>query len=83
MRQAQDEQCLLHVRAACAQVPHQRWDLEQYYSPEARGDLTMYARGAAFVAGLDEFDASLFRQPHPSQSMENQTSPFRAACQCA
>ena len=29
--------------------------------PEARGDLTMYARHAAFVDDLDMFDASLFR----------------------
>ena len=43
------------------QVPHQRWDLEQYYIPEARGDLTMYVRAASFVDGLDEFDAGLFR----------------------
>ena len=42
-------------------VPHQRWDLEQYYSPEARGDLTMYTRAAAFLEGLDLFDAGLFR----------------------
>ena len=48
---------------ASMQVPHERWDLESYYSPEARGDLTMYARAASFVDGLDEFDASLFRQP--------------------
>lgn len=44
-----------------AVVPHSRWDLEQYYAPEARGDLTMYARHAACVDDLDMFDASLFR----------------------
>lgn len=44
-------------------VPHQRWDLEQYYSPEARGDLTMYTRAAAFLDDLDMFDAGLFRCP--------------------
>ncbi len=43
------------------QVPHQRWDLEQYYNPEARGDLTMYVRMGSFVDGLDAFDSSLFR----------------------
>ena len=42
-------------------VPHQRWDLDRYYVPEARGDLTMYARHAAFIQGLDSFDAALFR----------------------
>ena len=43
------------------QVPHGRWDLEQYYAPEAHGDLTMYVRHAAFVDNLDTFDAGLFR----------------------
>ena len=43
------------------QVPHERWDLERYYSPEARGDLIMYTRAAAFLDRLDEFDTSLFR----------------------
>lgn len=42
-------------------VPHQRWDLEHYYAPEARGDLTMYVRDAAFLKDLDAFDAGLFR----------------------
>lgn len=42
-------------------VPHQRWDLEYYYTPEAKGDLSMYVRHACFVNGLDNFDARLFR----------------------
>ena len=42
-------------------VPHQRWDLDHYYVPEAKGDLTMYVRQAAFVQDLDMFDAALFR----------------------
>ena len=42
-------------------IPHSRWDLEPYYAPEARGNLTMYVRHAAFIDDLDSFDASLFR----------------------
>ena len=56
--------CLVCVQGGAnlpTSVPHGRWDLEHYYAPEARGDLTMYARHAAFVDGLDQFDASLFR----------------------
>lgn len=52
---------LAHEQDLPRAVPHQRWDLEQYYSPEARGDLTMYTRAASFLDGLDMFDASLFR----------------------
>lgn len=42
-------------------VPCERWDLERYYVPEARGDLSMYVRMASFVEDLEEFDANLFR----------------------
>ena len=49
-------------------VPYERWDIEQYYTPEARGALSMYVRMACFVGDLDAFDANLFRcvspQPH-------------------
>ena len=43
-------------------VPLQRWDVDEYYSPEGKGrQLSMYVRQAAFVENVDHFDASLFR----------------------
>ena len=43
-------------------VPLQRWDVDEYFSPEAKSRrLSMYVRMAAFVDDLDRFDASLFR----------------------
>ena len=43
-------------------VPLQRWDIEEYFSPEGKGkQLSMYVRHAAFIEDLDSFDASLFR----------------------
>lgn len=42
-------------------VPHDRWDLEAYYTPESRSDLSMYVRMASFVDELASFDASMFR----------------------
>ena len=42
-------------------VPLQRWDIEQYYSPEASRNLSMYVRLASFVDDLDAFDAAMFR----------------------
>lgn len=43
-------------------VPLQRWDIDEYFSPDGRGkQLSMYVRMAAYVDNLDSFDASLFR----------------------
>jgi acyl transferase domain-containing protein len=43
-------------------IPLQRWDVDEYYSPEGKGrQLSMYVRRAAFVQDVDHFDASLFR----------------------
>ena len=43
-------------------IPLQRWDVEEYYSPESKGrQLSMDVRMAAFVDDLDQFDAGLFR----------------------
>lgn len=43
-------------------VPAQRWDIEEYYAPDASRNLTMDVRLAAFVTGFDKFDAAAFRQ---------------------
>lgn len=43
-------------------VPLQRWDIEEYYGPESKGQqLSMYVRMASFVDQLDCFDHNLFR----------------------
>lgn len=43
-------------------VPLQRWDIEDYFSPESKGrQLSMYVRMASFIDDLDNFDASVFR----------------------
>ena len=52
-------------------VPLQRWDVDDYYSPEAKGkQLSMYVRMAAFVDNLDQFDASMFRYGSPGINIE-------------
>lgn len=48
-------------RAGMQVVPAQRWDVEQYYAPDASRNLTMNVRLAAFVTGFDKFDAAAFR----------------------
>ena len=42
-------------------VPAQRWDIEQYFAPEASRALTMNVRLGAFVADIDAFDPAYFR----------------------
>jgi acyl transferase domain-containing protein len=42
-------------------VPAQRWDVEEYYAPDASRNLTMNVRLAAFVTGFDKFDVAAFR----------------------
>lgn len=49
-------------------VPAQRWDVEEYYAPDASRNLTMDVRLAAFVTDFDKFDAAAFRYTSiPSQ----------------
>jgi hypothetical protein len=42
-------------------VPVQRWDVEQYFAPDASRPLTMNVRLGAFVADFDAFDPAYFR----------------------
>ena len=41
------------------QVPLERWDIERVYAPGLASD-RMYARHAAWLGGVDRFDAALF-----------------------
>ena len=42
-------------------VPAQRWDVEQYFAPDASRTLTMNVRLGAFVTDFDAFDPAYFR----------------------
>ena len=41
------------------QTPLERWDIEQLYAPGLAPD-RIYARHAAWLSGVDEFDAAMF-----------------------
>ena len=43
-------------------MPHSRWAVDTLYAPEP-APARAYARCAAFVAGVDRFDASCFGMP--------------------
>ena len=40
-------------------MPLERWDIERVYAPGLASD-RMYARHAAWLGGVDRFDAALF-----------------------
>jgi len=42
-------------------APSQRWDIEQYFAPDASRALTMNVRLGAFVSDIDAFDPAYFR----------------------
>ena len=41
-------------------MPYSRWDVEDYYDPDAPSGLEMYVRHAAFVEGVELFGAQFF-----------------------
>ncbi|PSC67708.1 non-ribosomal peptide [Micractinium conductrix] len=49
-------------------VPHNRWPIERHYSPDVAVN-KMYVRFAAFLPGVDTFDAALFRLSHGEASV--------------
>src|SRR5262245_204055 len=45
---------------AVTEIPRTRWDASAYYDPDPDAAGKMYTRHAAFVDGVDEFDAEFF-----------------------
>jgi thioester reductase-like protein len=41
-------------------IPHERWDAESIYDPDPEAIGKTYVREAAFVQGIDQFDAAFF-----------------------
>lgn len=46
---------------AQSEVPVQRWDVDDYYDPTISKIKLSYARFAAFVSSIDQFDSAAFR----------------------
>ncbi len=46
---------------AQSEVPMQRWDVDHWYDPTISKSNLSYARFAAFVANIDQFDSAAFR----------------------
>ena len=56
----------MHTAAVCGkdipcQIPFERWSIEAAYDPTVAID-KMYVRQAGFIDGVENFDASVFRQ---------------------
>ena len=41
------------------EMPHSRWDVDDYYDPDATTGLKMYVRHAAFIEGVELFAAAV------------------------
>lgn len=53
--------CSLWYGTDCVtEMPYSRWDVEDYYDPDAPSGLEMYVRHAAFVEGVELFGAQFF-----------------------
>ena len=53
-------QLLRHGVDAIAQVPQERWDIDEFYNLEPGTPGKMYTRWGGFLNGVDSFDASFF-----------------------
>lgn len=45
---------------ATTTIPAQRWDVEQYYSPDPEKPGTMYTKSGGFISEVDQFDPAFF-----------------------
>ncbi|CAK9057424.1 Mycoketide-CoA synthase (Polyketide synthase Pks12), partial [Durusdinium trenchii] len=52
---------MLSMGVDCSvEMPHSRWDVDEYYDPDATTGLKMYVRHAAFIEGVELFAATTF-----------------------
>lgn len=58
---------------AITEIPGDRWNLDQYYSPDPSAAGKMYTRHGGFVPHLHDFDAAFFRiAPREAASLDPQ-----------
>jgi acyl transferase domain-containing protein len=66
-------------------VPLERWDIERVYAPGLASD-RMYARHAAWLGGVDRFDAALFglskAQATATDPQVRHVFPFTSCSRC-
>ncbi len=51
---------LVKGKDAIEVVPKERWDIDQYYSPDRLETGKMYTRHGSFIKNVDLFDAEFF-----------------------
>ncbi|GAB4460429.1 MAG: hypothetical protein OHK0037_07660 [Elainellaceae cyanobacterium] len=70
----EDFWALLHAgKDAITEIPGDRWNLDQYYSPDPSAPGKIYTRHGGFVPHLYDFDAAFFRiAPREAASLDPQ-----------
>ena len=66
-------QLLLNETDAISEVPKERWDIDAYNGPSARGDAHISSRFGGFIDKVDEFDPAFFEiSPREATSLDPQ-----------
>ena len=54
---------LINKKDCITAIPKERWDMDEYYSPNRAEPGKMYVREGGFVDHIDQFDLDLFKLP--------------------
>ncbi|NES65605.1 MAG: type I polyketide synthase, partial [Okeania sp. SIO2D1] len=66
---------------AVAEIPKERWDIEEYYDPDPDATGKMYTRYANFITEVDKFDPDFFKiSPREAKKLDPQHRLLLEVC---